>query len=297
MSAKKTVTLDLTNENATLQVLPRMPALSSHKAGWDGIRLAYHRQPAYATPVYSVLQHLIIIHIGCSFRSERGLDGRFRSQCMSDGDIDIVPIHVTSRAIWDRDIEFISLSLEPAFFLSAVAEAVEAQRVELVPHATIRDPLIQQIGLALKTALATDNCCCRLYAESLFTALSVHLLKYYCARRQPVPQYSYGLPKHKLRRAIDYIHEYMEQDLTLTEIAAVVGLSPYHFAREFKQSTGKPPHQYLVACRVEKAKRLLAQSQLSIAEIACCVGWSQNHFTRLFRQHTGKTPKAYRNAL
>ena len=110
--------------------------------------------------------------------------------------------------------------------------------------------------------------------------------------------YCGGLSQHKLRWAIEYINENLEKDLKLSEIAAIVGMSQYHFVRMFKQSTGLPPHRYLVERRLEKAKRLLTETDLPIAEIAHCVGFAnQSSFTKVFRKHTLITPKAYRDAL
>jgi AraC family transcriptional regulator len=84
----------------------------------------------------------------------------------------------------------------------------------------------------------------------------------------------------------------------LGELAATVGLSPYHFTRLFKQSIGHTPHQYVIACRIERAKHLLAHTELSIAEIAYRVGFaSQSHFTTHFRKLIATTPKAYRGKL
>ncbi|MEP0859678.1 AraC family transcriptional regulator [Trichocoleus sp. DQ-U1] len=110
--------------------------------------------------------------------------------------------------------------------------------------------------------------------------------------------YTGGLPLHKLREAIAYINDYLDQDLMLAEIAATVQMSPHYFASLFKQSTGFAPHQYVTKCRIEKAKLLLARQELTIAEILQQVGFkSQSHFTRVFRQYTTTTPKAYRDAL
>jgi len=78
----------------------------------------------------------------------------------------------------------------------------------------------------------------------------------------------------------------------------VVEMSPYHFARLFKQSTGFTPHQYLINSRIERAKMLLAEKKLSIAEICEYVGFrSPSHFIALFRKFTSMTPKAYRDQL
>jgi len=83
--------------------------------------------------------------------------------------------------------------------------------------------------------------------------------------------------------------------LTLTELAAVVGMNPHHFCRAFKQSTGCPPHRYVLNRRVERAKRLLTEDHLPLAEIGLTVGFqNQSHFTTVFHRLTGVTPKTYR---
>ncbi len=98
--------------------------------------------------------------------------------------------------------------------------------------------------------------------------------------------------------AIAYINEHLEKNLTITEIAETVGMSPYHFARAFKQSTGIPPHRYLVERRIERAKILLSQTDLSVAQIATRVGFATpSHFTTVFRKHLKTTPNAYRRSL
>jgi transcriptional regulator GlxA family with amidase domain len=77
-----------------------------------------------------------------------------------------------------------------------------------------------------------------------------------------------------------------------------VQISPYHFARLFKQSTGMPPHQYIISCWIERAKQLLTQQELSIIEITQQVGLqSQSHLTTLFRRFLKMTPREYRTSL
>jgi AraC family transcriptional regulator len=81
-------------------------------------------------------------------------------------------------------------------------------------------------------------------------------------------------------------------------LADVAGMSVFHFAREFKRSTGTTPHQYLIKLRVERAKALLATPDLPLIEVGLRSGFShQSHFTRLFRRETGTTPSSYRNNI
>ncbi|MBI4460935.1 MAG: helix-turn-helix transcriptional regulator [Acidobacteria bacterium] len=94
---------------------------------------------------------------------------------------------------------------------------------------------------------------------------------------------------------MDYIEAHLHENLHLEEIADVLQMSPYHFGRLFKQSTGLTPHQYLVRQRIMKAKELLAEDGSSIAEIGRLLGFASHaHFTTVFRKLTGITPREYR---
>ena len=105
-----------------------------------------------------------------------------------------------------------------------------------------------------------------------------------------------GLSARRLKAVLGYIREHLHAALTLRDLAAVAHLSPYHFARRFKESTGLSPHQYVIARRIEWAKELLrGEEDLSLAQVAARVGfWDQGHFTRHFKRLVGVTPKRFR---
>src|SRR5262249_33565285 len=158
------------------------------------------------------------------------------------------------------------------------------------PRFGFRDPIIEGIGRALLSELGSDNPLNGLYVESLANVLAVHLLRRYSASQSPMRETRNGLSSNSLRRAIETIHDNLSRDISLAEIAANVGMSPYHFARLFKQSTGLAPHQYVLEQRIELAKTLLSEPRLPLAELACRLGFSdQSHFTAVFRRLTGTT--------
>jgi AraC family transcriptional regulator len=103
-----------------------------------------------------------------------------------------------------------------------------------------------------------------------------------------------ALPGCRLRRVTEYIQQNLDRDLRLAQLAAVVYMSPYHFARLFKHSTGVPPHRFVVRQRIARA-RVPGMQGLSIAQISRMVGFrNPSHFTTVFRRVTGATPRGYR---
>jgi sigma-54 dependent transcriptional regulator, acetoin dehydrogenase operon transcriptional activator AcoR len=106
-----------------------------------------------------------------------------------------------------------------------------------------------------------------------------------------------GLPRYKLKRVVEFIDANLERHVGLHELCSVADLSRFHFHRQFKQSTGQTPQQYLRRTRIERAKRLLQESDLPLADVAARTGFAdQSHFTTVFRAATSLTPRAYRNA-
>lgn len=98
-----------------------------------------------------------------------------------------------------------------------------------------------------------------------------------------------------LRLAMEYIDENLSARLNLSEIAAVIGVTPWHFSRTFKRATGLTPYQYIVKRRIDRAKQLLSQSHsLSLSELALSLGfYDHSQFCMMFKRHTGITPKTY----
>jgi AraC-like DNA-binding protein len=106
-----------------------------------------------------------------------------------------------------------------------------------------------------------------------------------------------GLPTYKLRQVVEFIDAHIDQAINLTQLAAVASLSPFHFHREFKRSTGLTPGKYILEARIKRAETLLRESDLPLAQVAIQVGFAdQSHFTVAFRKATSMTPRIYRNA-
>ena len=104
-----------------------------------------------------------------------------------------------------------------------------------------------------------------------------------------------GLSPRQLQQTRDFIAEHLANDIWLDDLAELTGLTAKHFARAFKQSTGLPPHQYLILQRIEAAKRHLIDGKMGLASIALACGFAdQSHFTATFRRAVGASPGAWR---
>ncbi|WP_211258320.1 AraC family transcriptional regulator [Sphingomonas sanxanigenens] len=114
----------------------------------------------------------------------------------------------------------------------------------------------------------------------------------------PLPTVKGGLAPWAERRCLELMRTRLSEDIGLDELAAEVRLSPFHFARMFKQSLGLPPRAYLTRLRMEKACELLERTDLPVTHIALEVGYSSNQvLARVFLKHMHLSPSDYRRAV
>ena len=297
MTSAKPITVNPFQEEAMSQIMPHAPLLSSYQAVWQGIHLAHYHQPTWGIPEIVTSQHIVAILLTNLGEEEIVAEGKVRTvRNLSTHAIQIFPADLPFRVRWFTDVEVIHCYLDPQCLAKVAYEAISPERVELIPNFHQPDPLIAQMGLALKAALKNDLAGSRFYAESIATALSAHLLQYYSTRQPVFRDYGGGLSRYQLRQAFDYIQAHLTENLSLEAMATEVGMSRFYFCRLFKKSTGITPYQYLIKCRIEQSKILLRERKLSIADIALEVGFSnQSHFTKHFKLLTGNTPKVYRD--
>ena len=104
-----------------------------------------------------------------------------------------------------------------------------------------------------------------------------------------------GLAPHRLSNVLSFIDAHIGEKITVPQLAGAANMSPFHFTRMFKLTTGDTPHQYLSHTRMTWAKELLSASDIPIKAVAKAIGYrTQAHFTATFKSSTGLTPKAFR---
>ncbi len=181
--------------------------------------------------------------------------------------------------------------------LKQVVEQVfdgDQRRMQLRPILGEAEPLLEQLSLAVLSALRMPGAHERLYVDSLANALAVQTLFALGGggnERQALLESRREISNTGMRRVIEYIDAELGNDLSLGALAEVANYSPSFFARAFKRHMGEPLHQYVLRRRVAYAKKLLLGSDATISQIAMETGFSsQSHLTSAFRRLTGRTP-------
>ncbi len=254
----------------------------------------FHRQPGEV--VWRSDRH----RIGCvltDFSGRQQIDDGPVEDCQfRRGDIAFRPCN---RKLWS-DLSggrFIQILQSRETYDDLIPELVRGGTVDLEPQDGFSDPLISQVALTIANELE-DGCIDGILADALNTALAVQITRRCVGVSAIMFEPSNGLSRDRLKRVQDYIETHLDDRLTLTDLAGVACLSPYHFSRSFKESVGIGPQRYVTQRRLERAKTLMRRTNQPLADIAQQVGFSdQSHLTSIFRRETGVTPGRYRAAL
>jgi AraC family transcriptional regulator len=287
---------DMLIELATGRRRPlKHPALlSSAAAGWSGFRLEQRFAHGFDAVDVCCLGHVVFLQLDGATDMEWTTDGRYRLAHVRPGAVSLAPDHLPYSCRSRETHRFLSLQMEPGFLAGVAAETAAREGLELRFVLGGEDPLMRELLVSLGRELELGSNAGGIYAESLATMVGAQLLRKYSVRVPTALGAAGGLDRHRLRRAIEFIHDRLSDRLTLRGIAAAVELSPYHFARQFKQAVGVTPHQYLTQARVERARDLLRRPFTSLADVALRAGFcDQSHLTRHFRRRYQLSPRAF----
>jgi len=269
---------------------------SSSGKGWHGLDVAEIIHPLDDFALPALPRHILVINLSAPSNIQERLAGR--QGHLGTGNVVILPAGAPTTWHLEREgeVRHLHLYLSPTLIQQIATSAdIDPDTVEFVDTLGMFDPRIETIALSLLSELRSEGLGGRLYVESLANILGIHLLRQHSSVKQPSLPRSVGLDRATLRRVSTYIEEHLAEDLSLSELAAVAYLSPYHFARLFKASTGFAPHQYVIGRRIERAKLLLSTTNWSLTAIAHAVGFAhESHLALHFKRLTGLLPSSYR---
>jgi AraC family transcriptional regulator len=218
---------------------------------------------------------------------------------MRDGVVTPGTLHVTepgvaAKCLFRGAYDALHLHIDNAL----IDECVTAERDDHdgLPSegALSHDPVIEQLGRTLLASDQLGRMFGPIYADSVGTAIVSRLLALRARVGGGEKRRVAGLVKWRLRRVLDFIDAHMDEAIRLADLATAAGLTPMHFAAQFRGATGLRPHEYLLRRRVERAQELLHKN-LPTVDVALAVGFqSQAHFTSVFKRYVGQPPQAWR---
>ena len=193
---------------------------------------------------------------------------------------------------------YVRISIDPFHFDRLVsANADYAAPVALRRTFGIGGPQVRHLVSALAEEAKAGTPSGVAFVDTLTSALGIQLVKQAGAAR-PVPAPARGgLAPAVRRRVLQLMDASATAHLTIDVLAREAGLSPAHFARAFKESVGRAPHQHLLALRLDRARRLLDAPDAALSDVALQTGFAdQAHFTRFFKRQFGITPGSLRRS-
>jgi AraC family transcriptional regulator len=276
--------------------IPALSSLSSKRAGWDGIALeSFSDVPGVSIPDHDHPTHFLNLLTHGNIKAQWTTEGKSRSADNGPGTIYVLPAGTRDRLTWSGPTTRIILVMEPRFLARSLEDTAHLKDVELTTHWNLRDRHIQSLLLALHADLEDGSPAGPLYGESLGLALGIYLVRRYSVRNCAKPDYRGGMPTTRLNRILEFINHNLAQDLRLWELAQIAGMSPNYFCELFKVSTGLSPYQYILRCRIERAKQYLRDPKITLACAGAAAGFAdQSHFTKVFRRVVGVTPMRFR---
>jgi AraC family transcriptional regulator len=188
----------------------------------------------------------------------------------------------------------------PYRILEGIAVELGSPRISklmCLPGMGMEDPVVRQLLTSLLPCMRAPDRSNMHFVDHVALAVSSHVAQAYGGMSLLCRAPRGGLAPWQERRAKELLSASVDKEVSLSQLAEACGLSVRHFGRAFRQSTGIPPHRWLLKQRVDQAKTLLVNPALSLAEIALSCGFSdQSHFTRVYSALVGMSPGVWRRA-
>jgi AraC family transcriptional regulator len=256
------------------------------------VRASFHAIAPGSLDVEARDEYTMAVHVGRPHHLWEHREGSARHGAHRRGDVVVMARGELCKTRWDRDSSFFSIQVAPDLVSEVAAGfGVNPDRVDIVGAFSHRDPEIAEPAFALLRELAAGMPSGAMFGEAIGAQIATRLIEGYASKARVLKRESGGLASATLTRTISYLHDAMSERITLSDLARLADLSPFHFARQFQRSTGLPPHAYLLRVRVEEAARLILGGLATPSEAALRVGFSsQGHLTRQMQRTLGVTP-------
>lgn len=284
------VRLDEPHEAVSEQVV-----LSSKGRPWRGISVWHQCGPVQDLYIAPTSKHSILIRRSSPATLLQWRGGEQMQRCWQPGEAVIVPAGMAS--FWRNSAgrDNLHVDLDPIWIKRVAGDERDGDEPILKNCFGSHDPVLFHLCQTLLDSLGSNASMHPLFADGIATALAIHLLEHHSDAARPA---SSGLSRRQLTLVEEHIEAHLAEPLHLALLAALTGLSPWHFSRCFKTSTGQTPHQYVIRLRMEHARQLIVTTLLPMLSIALETGFSSAaHFSQSFRKYWKTSPAMLRRSL
>ncbi len=290
---------ELVNLERLPEWVPGRILLASDGLGWRHVGLRAYHYEGQDVVVPAMRDYLLVSYCEGATPMQRRFNGRWRRDMLSPGAASLLTRAQRAHWEWSEPIAVTHLYLDPALVNSVASEVLDCHITEVRLEDVLRtdDPIITATIAATAAEARQRALGGPLYVESLARGLIVHLLRRYASIKRTDRDPSPGLSPKQRRTILDYIEANLGEALTLDGMAAELGLGACGFSRAFRRSFGVPPYAFVIARRIDRARRMLIDTAEPIKAIACACGFTdQAHLTRLLSRELGATPAALRRS-
>src|SRR6202022_1112173 len=270
--------------------------------GWKDLLVRiYSEYPLRESTIVPGVAEPFIVRVlsGAAGVEERELGGPWLKTRVETGDFFLTasqsPYELRWRSIGPEPFGTMHLYLGLQVFNRAIEEAFQKDQgaTHLRDLSGFKDNFLSALLDGLHKELSSRYRGSSLFVEGIAQSLAVHLVRTYAD--ETTQDYKGGLTGFRLRKVTDLMVTHLEDEFSLIRLAREADMSEFHFSRAFKRTTGLTPSQYFIHLRLEKARRLLRETNRSIIEIGLDVGYtSPSHFAQIFRREVGISPSEYR---
>ncbi|WAL61784.1 helix-turn-helix domain-containing protein [Thermocoleostomius sinensis] len=218
------------------------------RSEWDSITVEYGQMVEIGEFDAVMPRHGIAVAFAPHDRVTWSVDGGDRkTTALPPGSIFL---YASRQFVWhhrEKPSDWLHITLAPEFLSQIAIENRLSADLQLEHRIIFLDPTILHIAQLLKTEVVSGGIAGKLFVESLRNVLAIHLLRHYGQALKSAPSNDKRLSPLQIQQVKDHIEKHLAEDLSLAELAAIIPMSEFHFARLFKATTGEAPYRYITS--------------------------------------------------
>ena len=284
-------------ENRQVPIVPLTPLLSSASHDWEGFVVERHLGELNIDeiPKHRHAGIAVSMQLNGSMRVQWKSGSGWQSATTGAGSILLHGSSGCNESIWNGTYDRIMCEVTPTHLAKLTEGRFAGAVIDVADRWSFQDARLEHLLKVLDVELQQGAPTGPLFGEQVGDAIAMLLAKQYATVKVGLWGTGGSIPPPRLKQVLVYVEAHLDQQTHLSELAQAASMSPFYFARLFKNSMGVSPHKYVTMRRIERSKELLRRSDISIFEIGVRVGYlDPKHFRVVFRRAVGISPSEFR---